>query len=405
MKPSWEIKRLSEISDLKGRIGWRGLTAKEYTRSGPLFLSVHSLNYGDCIDFRDAFHISEERYLESPEIMLQTDDVLICKDGAGIGKVGIVGALPDRATINSSLLLIRARKSVLPNYLYRYLSSPQFQRIVSSQLNGATTPHLYQHDIAEFPIPIPPICEQRRIVAILDKALAAIATAKANTEKNLQNAQKLFERWAQEVFNPTTGIWTEKPLSELAKFRNGVNYTQQSNGERIQIVGVKDFQNNFWVPTTELETVKIDGRLSEIDTLKPGDLLVVRSNGNPKLIGRCIVANGVAGKLSHSGFTIRIRISGAEVIPEYLCHFMKRSGSRRLLVAGGTGTNIRSLNQQGLSRLLVRFPSISQQKALINKIESISQQTQRTAELYQQKLAALDELRKSLLHQGFAGAL
>src|ERR1700730_5156330 len=112
MKKGWERKQLGELAELRGRIGWRGLTAKEYTKNGPLFLSVHSLNYGDEVDFRDAFHISEDRYAESPEIILRKDDVLICKDGAGIGKVGIVGGLPDRATINSSLLLIRSGKEI-----------------------------------------------------------------------------------------------------------------------------------------------------------------------------------------------------------------------------------------------------------------------------------------------------
>jgi type I restriction enzyme S subunit len=85
MKNGWQRKQLGELAELKGRIGWRGLTAKEYTRSGPLFLSVHALNYGDFVNFKDAFHISEERYIESPEIILRKDDVLICKDGAGIG--------------------------------------------------------------------------------------------------------------------------------------------------------------------------------------------------------------------------------------------------------------------------------------------------------------------------------
>lgn len=101
----WEEKRLGDVAGLKGRIGWRGLTAKEYVESGPLFLSVHSLNYGDFVDFRDAFHITNERYEESPEIMLQKGDVLICKDGAGIGKLGMLRELPDKATVNSSLLV------------------------------------------------------------------------------------------------------------------------------------------------------------------------------------------------------------------------------------------------------------------------------------------------------------
>src|SRR3984957_1369079 len=126
MKESWQRKQLGELAELRGRIGWRGLTAKEYTKAGPLFLSVHSLNYGDYVDFRDAFHISDARYVESPEIMLQKDDVLICKDGAGIGKVGIVGELPYRTTINSSLFFIRSGDAIVPKFLYRCLSSPFF---------------------------------------------------------------------------------------------------------------------------------------------------------------------------------------------------------------------------------------------------------------------------------------
>ena len=221
MKDGWCRKPLGELAELKGRIGWRGLTAKEYTEEGPLFLSVHSLNYGDYVDFRDAFHISEERYLESPEIMLQRGDVLICKDGAGIGKLGIVGALPDRTTINSSLLLIRSRREIVPKFLYRCLSSPYFQQIVSLRLNGATTPHLYQRDIAGFPVVLPSLPEQERIVRFLDEAFEDIATAKAHAEKNLRNARALFESHLQSVFADRGKNWVRRRLGEVAEVQSG----------------------------------------------------------------------------------------------------------------------------------------------------------------------------------------
>ncbi len=207
MTTGWQTKRLGELAELRGRIGWRGLTAKEYTKEGPLFLSVHSLNYGDYVDFRDAFHISEDRFIESPEIMLQPDDVLICKDGAGIGKLGIVGELPDRATINSSLLLIRSGKDILPKFLYRCLTSPYFQDIVQSRLNGATTPHLYQRDITEFPVVLPPLSEQQRIVAILDEAFEGIVTAKENAERGLSSSRKLLSAFTGEVFARHSHEW------------------------------------------------------------------------------------------------------------------------------------------------------------------------------------------------------
>ena len=159
-----EPMRLGDVAELKGRIGWRGLTAKEYTKEGPLFVSVHSLNYGHFVDLKDAFHISQERYDESPEIMLKNNDIIICKDGAGIGKLGMVGQLPGPATINSSLLLIRASKKVRSEFLYFYLLSPIFQNLVQERLSGSTTPHLYQRDIAELVINLPSLETQDQLI-------------------------------------------------------------------------------------------------------------------------------------------------------------------------------------------------------------------------------------------------
>ncbi|MCX6054385.1 MAG: restriction endonuclease subunit S [Chloroflexi bacterium] len=194
-------KQLGELAELKGRIGWCGLTAKEYTQKGPFFLSVYSLNYGDYVDFRDAFHISEERYAESPEIMLKEGDILICKDGAGIEKCGIVGEIKEKTTINSSLLLIRSSKDVLPKYLYRFLCSPSFQKIVNSQLDGSTTPHLYQHVIKKFPILLPSISVQMEIIDKLDSLREDTKQIEKNYQQKLVEIDALKKSILQKTFN------------------------------------------------------------------------------------------------------------------------------------------------------------------------------------------------------------
>ena len=79
----------------------------------------------------------------------------------------------------------------------------------------------------------------------------------------------------------------------MATFRNGMNFTKGSKGEVIKIVGVRDFQKSFWVPFENLESVTINGKLNETDFLKEGDILAVRSNGNPELIGRTLLAGKV----------------------------------------------------------------------------------------------------------------
>jgi type I restriction enzyme S subunit len=196
----WVWVRLGEIANLAGRIGWKGLTASEYTKEGPLFLSVHSLNYGAYVDFRDAFHISQKRYDESPEIMLQVDDILICKDGAGIGKLGVIGELPTETTINSSLLLIRRQHKINAKYLYYSLVSPFFQRIVNSRLMGATTPHLYQRDIVSFLVSLPPLAEQQAIVERVDRLLNHINALEQQVTERKHHAEQLMQAVLKEAF-------------------------------------------------------------------------------------------------------------------------------------------------------------------------------------------------------------
>lgn len=192
---NWAWCRLGEICYTSGRIGWKGLSADEYQKSGPLFLSVHSLNYGDFVDYSKAFHITKERYDESPEIMLQNEDVLICKDGAGIGKLGIIRNLTEPATINSSLLLIRKNLRLNTKFVYYFFLSSHFQKIVKERIMGATTPHLYQRDIVGFPFALPPLHEQEQIVAKLKELMAFCD----GLEQSIKESQGYNEKLLQQV--------------------------------------------------------------------------------------------------------------------------------------------------------------------------------------------------------------
>ena len=140
--------------------------------------------------------------------------------------------------------------------------------------------------------------------------------------------------------------------------------------------------------------------------MKGNDILAVRSNGNPELIGRTLLAGNVLGKVSHSGFTIRIRLNSNIIYPLYLCHFLKTQRTRKELVKSGTGVNIKSLNQGALSSLLISFPeSLIEQQSIIQKLNALSFETKRLEAVYQQKIVDLEELKKSMLQKAFSGEL
>jgi len=330
--------------------------------------------------------------------------VLFSKDGT-VGKVALIDYDKDFVVLSSLAIVRPDSERINSAFLKWVMKSPAFVDEAVGKKTGAAIRRIILRNLKSIAVPVPPLREQERIVGILDEAFEGLATAEANTEKNLQNARNLFENYLESVFTQHSKGWTEMPLGQLAVFRNGINYTKDSRGARIKIVGVRNFQKNFFAPLNDLDTVTIDGQLSELDSLRRDDILAVRSNGNIELIGRTILVGDVTEKVSHSGFTIRIRVSNGEVLPRYLCHFMKSGSSRRRLIEGGTGTNIKSLNQGMLSALLVPFPPIAVQKVLVEKLESLSEETQRLESVYQRKLATLEALKQSLLHSAFSGEL
>lgn len=402
MKRGWQRKQLGELAELKGRIGWRGLTAKEYTKSGPLFLSVHSLNYGDYVDFRDAFHISEERYIESPEIMLQEDDVLICKDGAGIGKVGIVGTLPDRTTINSSLLLIRSGKEILPKFLYRCLSSPYFQQIVNSRLNGATTPHLYQRDITEFPVVLPTLPEQQRIVGLLDEGFEGIAKARTNAERNFQNAHALFESHLHSVLTQRGNGWMEKRLGDVCSIARGGSprpiqkfLTTANNG--INWIKISDATaSGKYIYKTEEKIIPEGAKRSRI--VQDGDFLL----SNSMSFGRPYIMR-TSGCI-HDGWLVLSNYA-SQLDQDYLYYVLGSQFVFQQFDRLAAGSTVRNLNIELASRAEIPVPPLKQQQAIAHDFDALAAKTQRLASLYERKLAALEALKRSLLHQGFTGNL
>jgi type I restriction enzyme, S subunit len=307
--------------------------------------------------------------------------------------------------IHDGWFVLRLSKSINVDFFHYLLASNFVQAQFLSLAAGSVVKNISKDLVKRAVLPIPPIDEQKRIVAIVDQAFEAIDVAIGNTKQNLANARELFESYLNDIFDRKGDGWVEKRLGDIATFRNGLNFTKASKGESIKIVGVRDFQNHFWIQEEQLDSVTIDAELKEIDVLQKGDILAVRSNGNNELIGRCVLAGVISGKTSHSGFTIRIRIEREDIYHQFIVHYLKSKELRKQLAESGGGISISSLNQQGLSLIMIRYPSFSEQKAIVAKIDKLVVETQRLEAIYRQKLAALTELKQSILQKAFTGEL
>lgn len=170
----WSIDFLSKIIWLRARLGWKGLKAEEYVEEGFPFLSAFNI-VNNKLKWEGLNFINKERYDESPEIKLSIGDVLIVKDGAGIGKTARIDQLPEgEATVNSSLGVITPSEKLDYKYLHYFLLSNSFQNIIGFIKNGMGVPHLTQENMKSVLITTPPLSEQQAIASYLDEKTSQI---------------------------------------------------------------------------------------------------------------------------------------------------------------------------------------------------------------------------------------
>ena len=198
----WKNVRFYYSNWIRGRLGWKGLKSEEYTESGYPFLSAFNI-INNKLDWSDINYINLERYDESPEIKLNEGDILLVKDGAGIGKCARIDELPlGESTVNSSLAVITPKAFLNYKYLYYYLQSNSFWSIINLLLVGMGVPHLTQTNMKNIKMPLPPLEEQVAIAEYLDTKCGEIDRL---IETKRQKIETLKEYKKSVIYEAVTG--------------------------------------------------------------------------------------------------------------------------------------------------------------------------------------------------------
>ena len=398
----WDVRPMDEVTFIQEGPGIRKY---EYQEGGYPMINVRCVQNG-YIDMTSARAANMDLALGKwAHFQIDVGDILFTISGT-IGRCAIVRESDLPIIMNTSVVRFKPiDPSLETRFLYYFLQSEGFQGPLKELSSGAAIQNVGPTHIKTLSIPFPPAEEQRRIVAVLDQAFAALDRARAHAEANLADANHLKGRGADQLLRRIAANSPTRLLGELADFRNGLNFSRHSNGETVKVAGVGDFQRNFWLPIENLKTISIEGRLSEMDRLYAGDILAVRSNGNKDLIGRVMLVGETEEDLSFSGFVIRIRALSTDVDPEYLCHFMKSKAAVAHLLAGGGGANISNLNQGILSSLPVAVPSTAKQREFASSMNNLNAKIELLVEQAEAKIFDLANLRQSLLQKAFSGQL
>ena len=181
--------RLKYVSTLKGRLGWQGLKAEEYRDEGPYVVSsAHFDNFRILWD--QCPRVTQERYELDANIQLREGDLLLMKDGAALGKLAFVDTLPGPACLNSHLLLLRpiqidGEPSYEPQFLFSLMQTSLFQEQIKISATGTTFFGVSQEAIGELRVALPPLDEQREILAFIQRETAKLDGLHRSYERQL----------------------------------------------------------------------------------------------------------------------------------------------------------------------------------------------------------------------------
>jgi type I restriction enzyme S subunit len=397
MKQGWEIKKLSQLFDVKSS---RRVHQADWMSSGiPFYRAREVVKLARDGMVENELFISQELYDEftKEKGAPKTGDIIVSAVGT-LGQCYLVKDSDKFYFKDASVLWFENMGKVNSRYIEYAFKADSIMAQVMDGSMGATVGTLTISRAKDIEIPLPPLPEQQRIVAILDEAFAAIAKAKANAEQNLKNAKELFESFLQGVFENKGQGWEEKKLAEVADLIDSLHTTPKYTTEGYPMVRVTDIKPGFLnLSKTKKVEKKTFDNFSKRYTPKIGDIVLSRvgSYGVSAIVNTnepfCLGQNTV--------FLI------PKINSNYFYYFLNSAYAKKQIDKMVAGTTQPTISLKSIKEISVPQPNSKEQKIIVEKIEALSTETKRLEVIYTQKLSDLEELKKSILQKAFSGEL
>lgn len=396
----WNVELLGNIASPKARIGWQNLRKDEFLDSGDFMLITGTDFENGKINYKICKYVSKERYLQDENIQVKNGDILITKDGT-LGKVAFVQELHMPATLNAGVFVLTGLSNEVNNrFLYQYLCTEKLMKYAEKTSTGGTIQHLNQGVLVNFPIPIPPLKEQKRIA----QSLFDMDTLIAKSEQAIKKYRALKQTCLQHMFPRAgqtepdirlpgfTGPWEQRKLGELATFNKGAGYSKsdlKASGTQIILYGRL---------YTKYETV-----IKQVDTFvdsRPGS---VYSEGGEVIVpasGETAEDIAIASVVEKPGILLGGDLNIIHPIRNLDSTFLAISISNgephKEMAKRAQGKSVVHLHNDDLSQIKFRYPSIEEQSKIskfFSNLDNLITLHQRTCEKYKKiKQGMMEEL-------------
>lgn len=408
----WEINRNKHLNSLFGRIGWQGLSSDEYTDEGPKLITGVNFSKGR-IDWDGCVSISEERWGEAEQIQIKEDDLLITKDGT-VGKVAMATNCPEKASLNSGVLLIRpTTNKACKRYLFWMLQSNVFWGWFSNTNAGnSTIIHLYQSSFADMPLLLPSIEEQATIAAFLDTKTKEIDLAVEAAEKSIillhEYRQSIITEAVTHGLAPDapmkpSGIewignvpesWEITRLGRLAAMLTPMRDRPEDLGGPIPWIRIEDFDGKYISRSKDGLGVSQDTVDSMNLKVYPVGTVLCTSSCD---LGKCaIVATPLVSNQRFIGV-----IPNEKVSSSYLYYLISTQAERLNYLS--TGSIQANLSRKSFERLSLAVPDLSEQHSISDYLDAKTAEIDALIASKTRQVELLREYRKSIISEAVTG--
>lgn len=399
MKEGWEIKKLGEVCDFQGgsqppKKDWEQELKDGYVRM--LQIRDFTKSRGSIIEY--VRKTDKLKYCSS-------QDILIGRYGASVGKIlsGLSGAY-NVALIKS----IPDENIITKSYIRRYFESAYFQINLQKICHQrAAQAGFSKEDIFNFPIIIPPLSEQQRIVAILDAEFAKIDALKTNAEKSLQAANALFINSIETVFANL-----EAPLiavSSVADVASGFAFksTQFVPKGKYQVVRIGNVkQNSLRLSSSPVFINEIDNKIITKSELKKYDLVVTQTGTKHKMDYGFVAIVDVDNLLLNQRVA-RIRFKSPRLFAKWFLYYSYTKSYKEQFFAHEGGTvGQGNVSLSAITEMKIPIPDDSRTiKTNIELLDNLDERCKALQENYRKTIALCEDLKQALLRKAFNGEL
>jgi len=398
MRVEWQTKKLGELCDVFADGDW--VESKDQSTDGIRLIQTGNVGEGVFKDRAEkARYISEATFKRLRCTEIYEGDCLVSRLPDPVGRSCILPDTGERmiTAVDCTILRFNAAR-LLPEFFNFYSQSRDYLTAVDSATTGTTRNRISRSNLGLVPVPVPPLPEQQRIVGILDESFEAIAKAKDNAEKNLENAHSLFESHLEDVFAQRGAGCAERKLRDVCQISSALVDPRKKEFIDWVHVGAGNIESKTGI-FIDLKTAKEEGLISGKFPFEK--TMVLYSKIRPYLMK--VARPDFSGLCSADMYPL-VPFQGA-ITRDFLFYLLLTKRFTDYAIQGSARAGMPKVNREHLFEFKTWLPEVKKQDEICAKLDDLQEDTQRLASLYEHKLSSLEELKKSLLHQAFSGNL